>query len=538
MIIMKNTLPYLLYFMVLFLPLNGTGMELSDSTRHVLEEVDAAIVSKTVYQEQRERDILQLRKQLSAKQNPEEQYRLCGDLFGKYLHYQADSAFSYVQQRERLLPELNRAPLQAEVYINMAEVMGVMGMYTESMLDLEEVDSRQLDKKLLAYYYHTSRAFYGWAADYTAHPKAKQLLLERTDAFRDSILSLDNPPTPDREIVLAEKELLKHRTDEAIALLESYRCGEKDLKHKAFLHYTFAEAYSQKGDIDKQTYHLAKSALCDLYQAVREYASLQKLAKLMYDEGDYERAYQYLNCSMEDAVACNARLRFLEVTEFYPIIDRAYQDQLRDKHVLTRNMFISVSVLAFLLIIATGYLYYWMKKLQQMRRHLYETNQQLVSANERLEDAGRIKEVYIARYLDKCVGYLEKQEQYRRSLEKLAMASKIDELFKTIRSEEFLRDERKAFYYEFDKSFLDLFPHFIEDFNELLSEEGKIFLRKNELLNTELRIFALIRLGVTDSNRIAHFLGYSLATVYNYRSKLRNKAVGDKDSFEQRVMRL
>ena len=195
MIIMKNTLPYLLYFMVLFLPLNGTGMELSDSTRHVLEEVDAAIVSKTVYQEQRERDILQLRKQLSAKQNPEEQYRLCGDLFGKYLHYQADSAFSYVQQRERLLPELNRAPLQAEVYINMAEVMGVMGMYTESMLDLEKVDSRQLDKKLLAYYYHTSRAFYGWAADYTAHPKAKQLLLEQTDAFRDSPLTIPQPPT-------------------------------------------------------------------------------------------------------------------------------------------------------------------------------------------------------------------------------------------------------------------------------------------------------------------------------------------------------
>ena len=146
--------------------------------------------------------------------------------------------------------------------------------------------------------------------------------------------------------------------------------------------------------------------------------------------------------------------------------------------------------------------------------------------------------MYIARYLDRCVGYLEKLEQYRRSLEKLAMASKIDELFKTIRSEQFIRDERKNFYNEFDKSFLDLFPNFIHDFNELLTDEGKIYPKQGELLNTELRIFALIRLGVTDANRIAHFLGYSLATVYNYRSKIRNKAAGDKDRFEQRVMNL
>ncbi len=149
-----------------------------------------------------------------------------------------------------------------------------------------------------------------------------------------------------------------------------------------------------------------------------------------------------------------------------------------------------------------------------------------------------IKEVYIARYLDRCVSYLDKLEQYRRSLEKLAMASRMEDLFKAIRSEQFLRDERKSFYSEFDKSFLELFPDFIADFNDLLVEEGKVYPKPGELLNTELRIFALIRLGVTDANRIAHFLGYSLATVYNYRSKIRNRAKGDKERFEQEVMEL
>ena len=241
---------------------------------------------------------------------------------------------------------------------------------------------------------------------------------------------------------------------------------------------------------------------------------------------------------MEDAVAANARLRFLEVTQIYPIIDNAYQKKEAEKQNATRRLLIGISVLAFLLIIATFYLYYWMKKLSVMRRNLYKANKKLVEANRNLAQTGKIKEVYIAKYLDRCVVYLEKLEQYRRSLEKLAMASKIDQLFKAIRSEEFIRDERKLFYDEFDRSFLDLFPNFVEDFNNLLTDDGKIYPKKDEHLNTELRIFALIRLGVTDANRIAHFLGYSLATVYNYRSKIRNKTKGDKDRFEQNVMNL
>ena len=151
---------------------------------------------------------------------------------------------------------------------------------------------------------------------------------------------------------------------------------------------------------------------------------------------------------------------------------------------------------------------------------------------------GKIKEVYIARYLDRCVNYLDKLETYRRSLAKLAMASRIEDLFKAIKSEQFIRDERDEFYNEFDRSFLKLFPNFISAFNNLLVEEGRVYPKSDELLTTELRIFALIRLGVVDSNKIAHFLGYSLATIYNYRSRMRNKAAGDKDMFEQNVMNL
>lgn len=197
-----------------------------------------------------------------------------------------------------------------------------------------------------------------------------------------------------------------------------------------------------------------------------------------------------------------------------------------------------MSLLSLFLIAAIFYLYRWMKKLSAMRRDLSIANKQMRTVNKELEQTGKIKEMYIARYLDRCVIYLDKLESYRRSLAKLAMASKIEDLFKAIKSEQFLRDERKAFYMEFDKSFLELFPHFISAFNQLLEKDAHIYPKSGELLTTELRIFALIRLGITDSNQIAHFLGYSLATIYNYRSKLRNKALNNKETFERDVMRL
>ena len=233
---------------------------------------------------------------------------------------------------------------------------------------------------------------------------------------------------------------------------------------------------------------LFRSAISDLQASVREYASLQKLAQLIYEEGDIDRAYRYLSCSMEDAVACNARLRFMEVTQFFPIINNAFKLQEAKKQEASHMLLLSVSILSIVLLVAIFYLYRWTKKLSAMRRNVSIANQQLTLVNHELEQTGRIKEAYIARYLDRCVIYLDKLEQYRRSLAKLAMSSRIDDLFKAIKSEQFLRDERKAFYNEFDKSFLELFPNFIPAFNGLLQEEARIQPKSGELLTTELRI--------------------------------------------------
>ena len=533
---MKTKSLFCIFFLCLFT--NSLWADsLSEENESLLAQLDKLIADKNIYHQRREKTIADLKNRLRQSSDNVEKYNLCGSLFYEYLHYQADSSLYYVDLRQHYLPMINRTELQNEIYINRAEVLGVMGMYNEALAELQRVNLSQLDDGLLGYYYRAYRAYCGWIADYTADVRGKQKYLLETEALRDTLMNLTMPGT-DLRLVRAERLIFNHQSDKAIAIMDSILSQPNDLQLQAYVNYFMSEAYEAKQDTLNQIKYLTQTAIIDMQMAVREYASLQNLARVLYLTGDLDRAYRYLTCSMEDAVACNARLRFLQVTEFYPIIDKAYKLKEEQQQRGFLMLLISVSVLAIFLILGIGYMYSWNKKLSLMRKQLYDANCKLVSANIDLEQTGKIKEVYIARYLDRCVSYLEKLEQYRRSLEKLAMASKINELFNAIRSEEFIRDERKQFYLEFDKSFLDLFPNFVQDFNNLLTDEGKIILKSGEQLNTELRIFALIRLGVTDATRIAHFLGYSLATVYNYRSKLRHKAKGDKDTFEREVMNL
>lgn len=530
---MKNIFIILIYILII-----PTILKANPENEKLLKELDKVISNKKYYHNLREEKLSQLKDSLKRSNDITEKYNISGALFYEYLHYQADSSLYYINMKHKYFPLLNNPELEDEILINRAEVFGVMGMYNEAKNELDKVNKANITNKgLLGYYYRTRRAYYGWLADYTADDNASKCYSLKTETYRDSISQLGITDI-DFKINQAERMIYDGDYRNAIKALLPLLSDSINLKRKVYVNYTLSDAYEAIGDTSSQIKYLASTAIMDIKMAEREYASLQKLALLMYHQGNLDRAYNYLSCSMEDAVAANARLRFLEVTQIYPIIDNAYQKKEAEKQNATRRLLIGISVLAFLLIIATFYLYYWMKKLSVMRRNLYKANKKLVEANRNLAQTGKIKEVYIAKYLDRCVVYLEKLEQYRRSLEKLAMASKIDQLFKAIRSEEFIRDERKLFYDEFDRSFLDLFPNFVEDFNNLLTDDGKIYPKKDEHLNTELRIFALIRLGVTDANRIAHFLGYSLATVYNYRSKIRNKAKGDKEKFEQDVMNL
>lgn len=498
----------------------------------LLKELDRTIKQKPFYHQQKERETDSIKSLLRAASSLEDKYHLYGALYGTYLHFQADSALHFLNKRKALVDSLHYPPYENELRISRAEVLGIMGLYNEVPEQLSLIQRDQLSGGSLLYYYYTCRSYYGWIADYT-HTDDRYKYIAQTNAYRDSILAV-TPEGTDHNIVLADKLIVSGNPDEAIRLLNKELDHTINKESNVYILYNLSQAYAQKNDPENQIYYLTQTAIEDLKAAKREYISLQKLALLMFEKGDIERAYQYLSCSMEDAVDCNARLRSVEVTEFFPIVDKVYKLKIQKEKQISRTLLISVSFLSVLLLITIGYLYRQMKKLSQMRKELSVTNEQLQETNKELNQASKIKEEYIALYLNQCVIYLDKLDNYRRSLAKLAMASRLEELYKTIKSEQFIRDERKSFYNEFDKSFLRLFPHFVESFNGLMTDEGKLYPKSGEILSTELRIFALIRLGINDSASIAHFLGYSLATVYSYRSKVRSKAL-NKEQFEELV---
>ena len=532
---MKNRIVYLL-LAFLYLPFQVFAIP-NDSVRLVLEELDAIIDQKAAYHEQKEKELEAWKLKLRDSADKADKFEVYGKLFNEYLHYQADSSLYYIDERIQLLSSMERADLDMVVLINRAEVLGVMGMYTEALEQLKQVNPQTLDVKTLTYYYRVYCACYGWLADYTTSKQVKQKYRQQANAYRDSILSVLTLDL-DKDIVQAERYLQQGEVFKSIGMLKDLLANYPDRRQNAYIHYILSDAYGRTGDTNSQVYYLAKTAIIDLKSSIREYASLQKLAQQIYHQWDIDRAYKYLNCSMEDAVACNASLRYIEVAQYFPIIDKAYKLKEERGRTFRYGLLVFASFLSLVLFVCVFWLYRWNKKLSLMRQHLSQTNDQLRLVNKELAQTGKIKEAYIAHYLELCVTYLDNLESYRRSLAKLAMASRIDDLFKAIKSDQFLKDERKDFYHNFDKSFLELFPHFIESFNALLVDDGHIYPKSNELLSTELRIFALIRLGVTDSNAIAHFLGYSLATVYNYRSRAKSRSKGNKETFEQEVMNL
>lgn len=519
----------------------------------LLRELDQAIEHRPIYRDQKEQQLSDMRRQLGRAVSDEKRFELLGNLIDEVRSFNTDSALCLAQERERLAIRLQRQEWIDNAHMNMAELMGITGMYKEAIDLMQEIPLARLPDYLHAYYYHIYRTNYGLMADYAVTEQEKNLYGQLTDRYRDSLLLTDRNNPLMQTIIRADQHNVHGEYDEAIRLLSEYLARADNDRHNiAICAYTLSEAYRLKGDREHEKEYLIVSAIADMKTAVREYVSLRKLAVVFYQEGDIDRAYSYLTICMEDANACNARLRKLEILEIFPIVNDAYRLKEEKLQAQTSRALLSISLLSLFLLVAIFYVWKQMKRVAAARREVVEANKQLKELNgelhsyvEQLKEANRsiaensyLKEEYIGRYMDQCSVYIEKMDNYRRALGKIAATGHVEELYKHIKSSKFIDSELKEFYADFDNSFLQLFPSFVEDFNALLAEGEQIYPKQGERMNTELRIFALIRLGITDSTKIAQFLRYSLTTIYNYRTKVRNKAAGERDKLEQQVMNI
>lgn len=294
------------------------------STDALLREIDGIIKNHQTYGAEKEARIADLKKLLAEATSDEQRYGFCGRLFDEYRAYNLDSSFVYAQRKEELAHRMDKLDYLDDAAMNMAEVMGTTGMYKEALELLGQIDKKTLPDYLYGYYYHLYRTIYGLMGDYAVTEKAKKEYYRMTDLYRDSLLQVNASDSLGHVLVMADKCIVHAQYDEAIRMLmEYYNKPSLDDHSKAMLTYTLSEGYRLKGDKQGQKHYLALSAIADLKSAVKEYVSLRKLASLVYDEGDIDRAYNYLKCSLEDATLCNARLRTLEISQVFPIIDQA-----------------------------------------------------------------------------------------------------------------------------------------------------------------------------------------------------------------------
>lgn len=536
----------LIVFIGISLAVRGSNVD------SLIKELDEAIAKRPQYVLQKEKHLEELKEKLQNEKNPRNRFELLGELYTEYNFFNTDSVLMIVKERQKLAKELDDVVSNIHATLNWVEVLSTTGMFKEALDCMVSVDRENIPDFLLPYYYHLYRTIYGYMSDYAVVDTQKKYYDRLTDTYRDSILLVNDPKSSTHIVVLADKLNEAGEMDKAISLVEqSFLVNPHNFSEheQAIITYTLSESYRLKGETEKQKEYLLQSAIADMTTATMEYVSLRNLAVILYQEDDIDRAYSYLKMCMEDASNSNTRLRMVEIQKIFPVINDVYQENKMAQQKKLKVMLLLISLLSIVLICSLFYLKRQMKKLAAARKQVVDANEQLTKLNEelsvinkKLKDTNHslvettyLKETYIGRYMDQCSAYIEKMDAYRKSLSKIALTGKMADLVSKIKSSQFIDDELKSFYANFDDTFLSLFPTFVEDFNELLIESERVVLKPNERMNTELRIFALVRLGITDSVKIAQFLRYSVSTIYNYRTKARNKALGNRDDFEKKV---
>lgn len=491
----------------------------------VLLSLDGVLSRQEVYMKEKEERIDSLKQQLRASRlSRQQQFRLNQQLGVAYELFVSDSAMKYFDRSLAIAEELKNSAWIDEARLKQVAVFSVSGLYKEAAETLHRIDRSTMPDSLLPSWYNCARQLNSFLAVYS-HNEPYMAEYNRLHAlYRDSLLGVLPPSSPDYRLYKSEQLSAAGQYAQARKVLQELMNSQSETSNiYGRAAFSLALIYKVEGNEGGYEKYLALSAISDIKSSVKENAALQNLAIALFQRGDVSRAYRYIKYSLEDAVFCNARQRTVEVSGILPVIDAAYKLQTEKQRKQLILFLVLVSVLSLFLIVAILLIYKQMKKLSATRQ--------------KLQQANHIKEEYIGHFLNLCSLYIEKLDTFRRTVNRKLVAGQTEELLRLTKSSQYAGMEQKEFYTHFDSAFLHLYPRFVEELNELLQPEERFVLKQGELLNTELRIFAFIRLGIDDSSKIANFLHYSINTIYTYRNKVKNKAI-DRDKFEEEILRI
>lgn len=514
----------------------------------LLRVLDQAVADKAQYEEQRQAGILKLHSgNQRTPQFSAAMYDNNRRLIEQFKQFQCDSAIMYLNRNVEIAERLNDSQRSMRARLDLSSILEQAGLYKESVDRLESVDERSLTPEMLSYYYFNYSKVLRSLGERTKDRLYAERYIRRSERYDSLLLKLVVDRTDEFALKVMEEAAASHGDwDKALKINDARLASASQYGPEfALAAYNRAVICERMGERGSAKWYLALSALSDVRTAIKDYASLWMLAEILFEDGDVDRAYRYIRTSWEDARFYNARLRPLQTSGLLAMIDETYKIRLQEKNDTMRLYMWLIMALVVLLSAALFFILGQMRHLQTMRNDLREANARLGELNEslrqtnhNLQESNRIKEQYIGRFLNLCSVHLDKLDAYRRMVNKNIRAGRTEQLAQLTASKDAINSDLEELYKNFDTALLQLFPDFVTKFNSLLRDDEAIVPKRGELLNTELRIFALIRLGIDDSESISEFLRYSLNTIYNYRAKVRNKAKVPRDEFEEFVKKI
>ena len=530
----------------------------------LLATLDSILVQTGELASQKELKIAQLKKKLSNAANFEEEFWINKMLYDESFVFNADSAMKYVDRNIQIATELKKKDWQDEWLINRSFMFAATGLLKEAGEVLEKVDSTSLSDGLKLSYYYQRSYLYSHLGQYMGDQK--QVNNKYYNEFENAnkhMLALVRPKDPLYWWCVALCNELSPEDSLFSALENVVLSSHHNTRLDAMNAYGLSNMYKRLGDKEKTMIYLIYSAMADLRVCNRDIASLQELSSLLYDAGDIDRAYAYMNYCLKAALLYPNRVRIINIsTELDKIYANYQQRDIRWRNSLQNYLYV-VTFFSIILVLPLIGLYRQTKKLRksrteldsanhslnqhvvelsQMHKQLALANQELQnlnellrSANQKLQESNDVKEEYIGYVFSICSNYISKLDEYRKNINRKLKTGQFEEARQLTDNSSLTQNELKDFYANFDAIFLRVYPDFVADLNSLLRPEEQILLKDASELNTEVRIYALVRLGINDSVKIADFLHCSPQTVYNHRLRMRNKAIIPKDKFAEAV---
>lgn len=523
--------------------------------KDLYEQLDQAIEQSQYYINQKESRITKIKKQSRQGHTPPQLLTAYYKLYEEYQTYKSDSSIYYIHQAIDLAKRNNMKSDITKLRSLLALQYSTSGAFTEALHVLQSIDKKTLNNSNKKDYYIAFYHVYGELGftNINIDTELSQEFYSKQDCYRDTLFSILSPNSEDylmrKEVLLTSQNKLKEALKINDIRLSKCKKGSHEYGIVAYYRYLI---YRSLKDEDMVKYWLLQSAICDVKCAINDQASLWILAEILSKEKDVERSYKYINFSWKANKKFCTRIRSWQISPVLGTIDHNYQAELKKANHRLIFAIICVSLLVIALALLTFYVNKQKSYLSNARNELKKTNTQLEelnnklsstngmlkASNDKLNESNGVKEEYIGQFLGACSHYIDKLDKMRLNVNKMVKNKQYNELYSMTKSSEVKEQELEELYANFDKVFLNLFPNFVEDLNGLLKEECQIHLSSPNKLSTIVRVFALIRLGIDDSTKIAEFLHYAVNTIYNYRAKLRNGALNDRNEFEKKVREL